>query len=491
MKKNILSILFLSAVILFSACRTELLDPVPLTSFSDLSVFDNPSRVEQQARGLYASVKNGAVLGGRYFVYHDIRSNDFINETTNNVTGFSVWNHTVQPSNINDVTNLWNGAYLAINRANVFLAGIDANEAKLKGQGMTDDQLNAYRGEARFLRSLMYYSLIQLYARPYADNNGNNPGLPLRLTANVSDGSNDLIRSSVADVYTQILNDLNFAESNLPLTRTSATANTTRAHRNTAIALKTRVYLHMGRWNDVVTESNKIVSASAPFAASSGVANALMPTVAAVFTTPYTTVESIFSMPFTENDLPGTQNGLGSYYNPGPRGIGDYSLNPAGIIGDTRFHDDDTRRAFIFNNPSNSKLYWNKFPAGPQHLDYAPVIRYAEVLLNLAEARARVNGIDAQAIELLNAVRVRSDADGSYEAADFATAQDLVEAILLERHIEFLGEGFTASDLSRNLRPFKAKQNVAEVAASSTGYIWPIPAGELITNKQCAQNPGY
>lgn len=491
MKKNIFSIMFLSAVLLFSACRTELLEPVPLTSFSDLSVFDNPSRVEQQARGLYASVKNGAVLGGRYFIYHDIRSNDFINETTNNVTGFSVWNHTVQPSNINDVTNLWNFAYLAINRANVFLAGIDANADKLKAQGMTDEQLNAYRAEARFLRGLLYFSLSQLYARPYVDNNGNNPGLPLRLTPNVSDGANDLPRSTVAEVYTQILSDLDYAESNLPLTRATPAANTTRAHRNTAIALKSRVYLHMGRWNDVVTEAGKIVSGSAPFTATTGVANALMPTVAEVFASPYTTAESMFSMPFTPMDLPGVQNGLGSYYNPGPRGIGDYSLNADGIIGNTSWGADDDRRAFIFNNPSNSKLYWNKFPAGPEHVDYAPVIRYAEVLLNMAEARARVNGIDALAIDLLNAVRGRSDAANTYEASDFATPQDLVEAILLERHIEFLGEGFTASDLSRNLRPFKAKQNVAEVAASSTGYIWPIPIGELVVNKACVQNPGY
>jgi hypothetical protein len=491
MKLNIFSIYVVGLILLMSSCRTELLEPVPLTSFSDLSVFDNPARVEQQARGLYASVKNGAVLGGRYYIYHDIRSNDFINETTNNVTGFSVWNHTVQPSNINDVTNMWNFAYLAINRINVFLTGIDANADKLRGLGMTDAQLNAYRAEARFLRGVMYFSLSQLYARPYLDGNGANLGLPLRLTANVSDGASDLARATVAQVYDQVLQDFDFAEQNLPLTRATAAQNTTRAHRNSAIAMKSRVYLHMGRFNDVITEAAKMVPASAPYAASSGVPNALNATVASVFQAPYTTAESIFSMPFTENDLPGVQNGLGSYYNPGPRGIGDYTLNPDGILADARFDNDDARRSFVFLNPTNNKVYWNKFPIGPQHLDYAPVIRYAEVMLNLAEARARTAGVDAQAIDLLNAVRGRSNADGTYTAGDFASGADLVEAILFERHLEFLGEGFTASDLSRNLRPFKAKQNVAEVPAASTGYIWPIPIGELVTNKLCVQNPGY
>lgn len=85
------------------------------------------------------------------------------------------------------------------------------------------------------------------------------------------------------------------------------------------IALKTRVYLHMGRYADVIAEANKIVSANAPFTSSAGIAHTLAPAVADVFKTPYTHVERIFNFPFTENDLPGTQNGLGSYYNPGPR----------------------------------------------------------------------------------------------------------------------------------------------------------------------------
>lgn len=482
-------LIVIGAAVLISSCRTELLEPSPLTSFSDRTVFDNPARVEQQAKGLYASAKNGALFGGRYFVYHDIRSNDFLNETTNNVTGFSVWNHTVQPSNVNDVTNLWNAAYLTINRINLFIDGLGANAERLRGQGMTDAQINAYIAEARFLRAVIYFSLCQLYARPYADNNGSNLGVPLRLTPNTSDGDNDLVRSSVAEVYDQVLADLNFAEQNLPAARANAFGNTTRAHRNTAIAFKSRVYLHMGRFSDVIAEASKIVPASAPYVASSGVPNGLNENVKSVFEPPYTTAESIFSMPFTENDLPGTQNGLGSYYNPGPRGIGDYSLNPDGILADSRWAADDARREMVFMN--NNKPYWNKFPRGPQHLDYAPMIRYAEVMLNLAEARAVVNGLDQTALDLLNAVRGRSNPSGVYQMSDFSSGDELREAILFERHVELLGEGFTASDLSRLLRPFKAKVNVAAVPPTSTGYIWPLPIGELVTNQLAVQNPGY
>jgi hypothetical protein len=477
-------ILLLSTMFMVS-CNEDLLDTVPVTNFSDLTVFDNIDRVEQQANGLYASVKNGNFLGGRNYVYHDIRGENFLNETANNVTGFSVWNHTVQPSNVNDVTNLWTTAYLAINRINVFLTGLDANADKLKAAGATDAQLNAYRAEARFLS---YHSLLQLYASPFNDGAGAKLGVPLQLNANVAAGDNDLERATVAQVYTVIVDDLNFAESNLPETRATAVLNSTRAVKNAAIALKTRVYLHMGRYADVVTEANKIVSAAAPFASSIGVKHTLAPTVGEVFKTPYTHVERIFSFPFTDLDLPGTQNGLGSYYNPGPRGIGDFSLNPNGLIKDSvNWGAADERRAFIFKN-TNNKFYWNKFAAGPQHLDYVPVLRYSEILLNLAEAKARTAGNDAQALALLNAVRTRSKGNAY---ASFASATDLIEAILVERQIEFLGEGFRGIDQQRLLRPLPGKANITAIQSTSPAYLWPIPSIELLTNKKCVQNPGY
>ena len=476
--------------IFFTACRTDLLDPVPQTSFSDLSVFDTPDRVESQANGLYASVKIGAYLGGRYFVYNDIRAENFLNRTTNGVTGLETWNHNVNAST-NEVNNLWNAAYLAINRCNVFLAGIDANESRLLTAGLSQAQINAYRGEARFLRGMTYYHLLQLYARPFSENGGSSDGLPLRLTAETAAGANDLARSSVAQVYTQILSDLDFAETNLPQTRSNPFNNTVRAHRNTAIAFKTRVYLTMNRYQDVITEANKIVSATAPFTAGTGVTHSLQDNVSAVFAPPYTTTESILSMPFTENNLPGTQNGLGSYYNPGPRGIGDYSLNDAtGILANSGWAEDDVRRQlWVF--PAGGFVYLNKFPVGPQHLDYAPVIRYAEVLLNLAEARAKTSGVDDQAVALLNAVRGRSYPAGVYSAGDFANGQALVDAILLERNIEFIGEGHRSVDLLRNQLVIPGKGTVSAVQPSAAQYIWPIPIGELTVNKACTQNPGF
>jgi hypothetical protein len=472
-----------------SSCMREKLTPIATTALSDATAFDTPDRITQQVNGLYAAIKSGQYYGGRYIVYNEIRGEDFINELTNGVTGLQTWNHTLN-TNTNEVVNLWNAAYYAINSANVFIDGMTTKGNSVVG----DEQGRAYQGEARFIRALCYFDLLRLYARPYWDGNGSKDGLPLRLTGNKGPGANDLARSTVAEVYTQILEDLNFAEQNLPQNHSSALLNTTRAHKNTAIALKTKVLLSMQRYSDVVTEANKIVSANAPFTAATGVAHALQADITNVFKAPYTTSESILSMPFTANNLPGTQNALAHYFTPASLatpapGNGEYSLNPSGIVVNDAWTATDKRRSFLFTAP-NGKRYLIKFPVGPTQTDYVPVIRYAEVLLNLAEALARsTNSVDSRAVALLNAVRGRSDASAVYDAADFADANELVTAILNERHIELLGEGFRSFDLLRLGQTIPAKGPVNAITPSQSEYIWPISAQELINNKLCTPNP--
>lgn len=482
MKKIITSSL-LALLILISACNEELLNPIPRTTFSDAVVFDTPDKADQLLNGLYATLTSGQFYGSRYLVYNDIRAEEFINRTTNGVTGLATWQHTLV-STTNEVQNLWSVAYLLINRANIFMEGVSQNSDKVGGQ----DQALVYQAHARFLRGLAYFSLLQLYARPYADGNGQHLGLPLRLQPELNNANNALARSSVAEVYAQILQDLNFAEQNLKDSNGSALNNTIMAHKNTTIALKTRVYLVMQQYQNVILEANKIVSQDAPFVASSGVNHSLQSNIIDVFAPPYTTSESIFSAPFTELALPGTQNGLGSYYNPGPRGVGDYSLNLEGGIFSTSVFErqNDVRSAWIFDNPSNNLPYLNKFPRGPQHLDYAPIIRYSEVLLNLSEALARSGSDLPRALALLNAVRLRSNPTSPYPV--FASSEDLIEAIMLERRLELIGEGFRSIDLLRTLSPIPAKENIQAVPPSSPNYIWPISADELLTNSLMTPN---
>ncbi|WP_207491476.1 RagB/SusD family nutrient uptake outer membrane protein [Aridibaculum aurantiacum] len=493
MKIRNLSYGLLTAAVLMAGCDKSKLDPVPQTQISDATAFQTPQRVLQQVNGLYAAMKSGQFYGGRYLVYQDVRGEDFLNVTENNVTAFQVYNFTASPTD-NPVQNLWGftgttnalGIYHVINKCNILLEGLATSpiDAQLK---------TSYAAEAKFIRAVSYFSLLQFYARPYTENNGASPGVPLRLTPVKSSGNNNIARSTVAEVYTQILKDLNEAENELPAnhgsnaTGTNANPiNATRAHKNTAIAFKTRVYLAMGRYNDVITEGNKLVPVAPPYVAPSNVQNGLAPTLN--FTT--LNQEFILAMPFDPLDLPGTQNGLGSYYNPGPNGNGDFALNTGAnaIINHPQFGANDARRAWVVLN-ANGRTYLRKWPTLP-HTDFVPVIRYAEVMLNLAEALARTTpgAANPRALALLTAVHQRSDPGYTFAVA---TQAQLIEAIMIERRIEFIGEGHRTTDITRLLQPFPAKGSVGAVPVTAAQYIWPIPNSELITNQLIIQNPGY
>jgi hypothetical protein len=330
--------------------------------------------------------------------------------------------------------------------------------------------------------------LVTLYARPYWDGNGAKDGIPLRLTANLSGGNNKLKRAPVAQVYSQILADLDFAEQNLPLAYSTPFENTTRAHRNTAIALKTRVLLAMRQYDKVITEANKIVPLSPPFRAATGVANQLAPNISAVFNAPYTTTESILSFPFTSLDATTT---AGIFYNPAPFGSGHNPLNPAGIIANTGWKQTDARRSF--NVAGGTPIWLRKWPKNPSaEPDYANCIRYAEILLNLSEAITRNgNTVEPRAVDLLNAVRQRSDPTTSFNLADFTTASTFLDQVAIERRIELLGEGFRSFDRLRLGQSLPGKGNVPTIQPNDIQYIWPIPASELLTNSDAVQNSGY
>jgi starch-binding outer membrane protein, SusD/RagB family len=71
------------------------------------------------------------------------------------------------------------------------------------------------------------------------------------------------------------------------------------------------------------------------------------------------------------------------------------------------------------------------------------------------------------------------------------TAQELIDAILLERRIELLGEGLRSRDLIRLGATLPAKGAAPTVAPTAAQYIWPIPVSELLSNKSVIQNPNY
>ena len=465
-----------------------MLNPVPVTSLGELQAFDNKDRIVGQVNGMYAKLKDGAFMAGRYQVYNDVRADNFLPKSTNLVTNYATWNHTVV-SSTNEVQNLWGAVYAAVNAINIFLEGLDAKWTSGALDGIiTEAEYNQYKSEALALRAISYFSMLQLYAQPYNKNAGASPGLPLRLKAYKTGVENDLARSTVAEVYAQILKDLNDAEG-LSIDKYSTDLlNTTRIHKNSIVAFKTRVYLHMNDFAKVKTEAAKIVSPTAPFVASSGVPFALSATFVDIWTK-YTTKESILSMPFTSTNLAGTQNSLAHYHH--PSSAESYYLNTAAGSAFSKMNDADARKLILATGEVNKKTeyFCGKYTNFTVQADYAPVIRYAEVLLNYAEAIVKSeNAVTQQAVDLLNAVRTRSYAAGGYTLADFADVAAFQQALMDERSIEFLGEGIRNMDILRTLSTIPGKGGVSAVEPSSPTYIWPIPTTELNINKLMTGN---
>lgn len=476
------------ALVNTTSCKKDLLTPEIITQLSDQVVFDTPERILAQVNGLYSAVKSGSFYGGRLIIYNEIRADDFIMNKPNIVTGQQTWLQSVNATT-SEVSSLWTSGYLAINRVNIFLEGLEANSSKVSAALYAN-----YTAEAKFLRALTYFALVQTYAQPYAKNNGASPGLPLRLVAETSSANSLLARSTVAQVYTQILADLNAAETALQLTYSSASLNTTRASRNAAIALKTRVHLVMNNYQAVITEAEKIVSASAPFTAPSGVANRMEANVATVFGGSYAGPEAVFSLPFNALETPGGQNQLAYYFGGNP-GNQEYFLNPVGIVSDPAFASasTDARKGFVLTTAGQRWL--SKFKVASTFSDFVPVIRYPEVLLNYAEALVRVGGVTnmPKAISLLQAVRTRSNPGFVFAPASIATPTALIETILKEKRIEFFGEGFRVPDLQRLQQPLPGKTSSANssptVAPTEGRYIWPLPTSETSINTLAEQNP--
>ena len=160
MKKNLKYVITLGLCTLFSiSCQRELLNPTPQTSVTDATAFDTPSRILNQVLSLYGALKSGQFYGGRAVVYGDIRGEDFINETTNLVTSSDVWNN--NPTNsATAVVNLWSQAYYTINICNIFLEGMASKGTTVVGTSLAAN----YVAEAKLVRALCYYTLLQYYA---------------------------------------------------------------------------------------------------------------------------------------------------------------------------------------------------------------------------------------------------------------------------------------------------------------------------------------
>lgn len=467
--------LFLSAIV--TSCSDDVLDTKSERLILSEDSWGTPEQVLAQVYGLYSTIKNVQFYGGSYHVYGELRGEEFVTGGGNTGDGTAIWQQNALAS-ADQVSFVWAAGYATINNANLFIDAITPSSV------VNDELKKNYIAEAKFLRAYAYFGLVQVYSRPYWDGNGSKKGLPLRLQGNKAFTNGDLAPVSVAKIYEQILLDLDDAERELPESYASAGLYSTRAHKATAIALKTRVYLVKGEYDKVVTEAKKLApDITNPVYTAGAVTHKLESSPTNIFSTngigTYTGPEAILTFPFNNDDKGSGQRSPAYFYNTY------YTINTDPAASIVR-----KESASVFANTADSRSAFVKGEKLVKYqntafLDYIPAIRYAEILLNYAEASARISNSDSElttAQSLLNTVRHRSNAGWTFGAIDVSTKAALIETILNERRIELFGEGFRAFDLLRLGKTLPAKSSVPAVEPSFNNYIWPVPSSEASTN---------
>jgi len=514
--------------LIHSCSEDKILDLEPVNNISNDASYSSPSLIALSVTGMYNAAQLGYYNGtaGRGYVWGAafVQQGDNRGEDVVNLQAF--YQFTYQATyDLNTANNVyyWVDGFRLINRCNLVIEGVTKAVA---GGIITAAVGDNYIGQAKFLRAITHFELLTYFARPYNFTAGaTHPGLPYREvgvdTQSEIDSETAKSRNTVAECYTKILADLTDAEAKI-----SQTTDKSLATKNAAIAFKTRVLLHKRDWAGVVTEASKPMSGIALTANPDGPFNPNFTPLTPVITN-LTNSETIFSIKHGAATLqnPGVNAALASQYK--TRRL--VCISPI-IWRDPSWLADDKRRTegTLIETVAGIK-YTNKYKDGVSYQDAAPVIRFAEVVLNRAEAQARLGTSTVQledAIALLNSVRNRSLANPTTQAYTLTGINPLINqagvvgAILKERRIEFLMEGRRWSDIHRlqnddlfpidgipakigngsataamfsGAGPYTGSYGEAAIPSSNFRILWPIPLLETNTNPVllAEQNPGW
>jgi hypothetical protein len=411
-------------------------------------------------------------------------------------TGISAEELEIMSSNIlssNSITN-WRSVYRTINYCNTVINF--APQVLESDKTLTQEALNAYVGEAKTLRALMYFYLV----RTFRD-------VPLVLKATSSDQElEQLPKSADTAVLTQIIQDLTDAEPAVTLTYGAQASDKGRVTRYTVNALQADVYLWMEKYNECIAACNKIM-ASGRFGLVSG-----DNWFTSVFVNGNSN-ESIFEFQFDRQKL----NTFYPMFRTRPRFL--MSGRVMEEIYKVDFVNDLNKdiRGDGAAVRSTDGLIWKYIGANSTQLraqeeSFAHwiVYRYPDVLLMKAEALTQTNAIP-EALVLVDQVRARARAlkETDIDRTNTPDKEMMSDFILDERAREFAYEGKRWYDVLRHTKrnnyarmdimlsmiagsvPADRQQSAIAKARDKNSHYFPIFDYELQTDKNLVQNPFY
>lgn len=483
---KIISILFFITFFNFS-CKESFFDLYPTDQLTEGVFFKNSDDFETMLNDGYRLLRSAYL---NHYVIGDVAADDAYNHKNNN----NVDHITINESNVSSdngvLGSIWNGSYQLISRTNLVLDNIDQVE-------MNESLKTRYKGEAKFLRALIYFNLVRIFG-----------DVPLVLSDISSPKESfNYTRESTDNIYTQIIKDLQDSKGWLPDSY-SDNSDVGRATSMAARSLLGHIYLTRKDYGKAVEMFQEVINSNV---------HSLLAQYQDIFDAAYSNNEEIiFAIQYARGMDPAQGNPL--VYRAWPNeSVGDHPLLRLGggyfLMTDdldSAFEEGDLRK--VMNNYDFisgyerkyvfTRKYWDihmvdKLDSGCDYIIY----RYADILLMLAEAQNELNHPD-EALKYLKLVRNRA---GLETDDNLGTSQSLMRlAIEKERRIELNNEGHRWFDLVRTDRfipvmnahfqnnTLDHHQIGTNCSVEEYELIFPLPFFEVNLNpEKLEQNPGY
>jgi hypothetical protein len=478
----------LGLTLLAASCSKSFVNQKPYTSVqAGGAIHDEPS-MYTGVIGMYSSLRATDFYGRTYAVKGDLMADNAFLSSSNSGRYLGFNNYDMDKTN-SYPSAVWQNAYAAIKNANFLINS---------GLATGTDNISQMYGEAYAVRGLVLFDLLRNFALPYAAGDG--PGVPIILKF---DSLAKPARDTKYKGYQQALDDLNksltLVKFDQGKTMTFAVSNSTRAVNSSYITkyaiegLLARVYQHMGDWTNAKAMALDVVqNGGFSLVASTGLTGYW------AGTTPRSDkAETMFEVTSDANNNVGDGT-LANLYVPKP--VGSYGDILATKAFYTTYTATDARRSLYNPTTRTGQLgtayYVTKYPIDVTNYDDVKIVRYAEVILILAEAYHNL-GDDVNALKYLNMVAQKRDPSN---AGFGVTGAPLMDTILSERAKETAFEGYRFWDLYRLQKTFVKPQSQdasnaiiksITVTPATRNFIFPIPFDELLVNPNLTQNNGY
>lgn len=349
----------------------------------------------------------------------------------------------------------WSAAYSMVEYSNVVLDGL----VKLN-PGLSVADYNVARGSALFFRSVAFYNLAQVFCKRFNQSTMNEPGIPLRLTSDINVKS---ARDPIEKVYIQIIQDLKQAEALLP----EFPLRKTRPSSLSCDGYLSRAFLNMGYYDSCIRYSTMVLNKFDTLIDFSKIS---------------TTATNSFPNFKTGNPevIFWASNLTSSTVRPNSRSYVDSILYKAYV-------NDDLRKSVFYKvvSSTENKIVFKGSYTGTINLFGG--IGVNEILLNRAEAYARVNLLD-DALKDINRLLMSRFKPGTYIPFNSSDQMEVLDFIIAERRKEL---PFTAQLRWEDLRRLNEEPRYQTIlirvingqtytlSPNDRRYVYPIPDEEI------------